>query len=436
MSTVVCGTDLSATSWPATQAAATLARLLGAQLELFHVVRIPAYLEPGFLTEDLVTDLRRAAEATLADHAARVKGDDLVVTTTARVGTLDELWFHVRDCGAAALVMGTHARTGPARFLLGSFAEQTLTVVSCPILIVPPHALGRLVTGEPLARPLSLLVGVDESPASDAALAWVSALRRRRSCEVGLLHLYQPAREHDRLGFPAPTAFEIDRQVVAVLTRELNEHVVPQLGEALPIRVRPNWGGEDDPLAWEAETDQVDLLVIGTSQTRRTSARATVRGSRVPVLCVPGHGVAHQGKEAPTFHTMLLIVDFTGPASFVSDACHQLLPRGGGVILMHVLPSADGILDGVDTDEIETCLLGLMPPADSDRYHAQTFVTAHRSHGEAIVKAIRRFAPDVVVMSAQPADAPGERSLSIEYLARNSPKPLVLLPASRLRSDA
>ena len=419
-----------------TQAAATLARLLGARLELFHVVTVPSFLGPDLLNEEVVTDLRQAADAMLTDHAARVKGDDLIVTTTLRVGTADELWYHARDCGAVALVIGTHARTGAVRFLLGSFAERTLTSVSCPILVVPPQALGRMVTGEPFTSPFSLLVGVDKSPASDAALAWVSALRRRRSCDVGLLHLYRPAAEHDRLGIPAPSDFEIDREVVAVLTRELNEHIVPQLGEALPIRVRPNWGGEDDPLAWEAETDQADLLVIGTSQTRRSSARATVRGSRVPVLCVPGRGVVSEGKAAPTFRSMLLVVDFTGPLNFVSDACHQLLPHGGGIFLVHVLPSADGILDGADTDEIETCLLGLVPAADADRYHAQTFVTAHRSRGEAIVKAIRRFAPDVVVMSAPPAGSPAELSVSIDYVARNSPKPLVLLPAARPRSDA
>ena len=273
MSTVVCGTDLSDGSLQVARAAAALAHLLDARLELFHVVAIPPFLGPDLLNEEVVADLRQSAEEGLANHAAQLRRHGLTVTTTVRVGTLDELWHHARDTGALALVIGTHARTGIARFVIGSFAERTLSTTACPVLIVPPHPVGRLVGDEPSKDPVRIVVGIDSSPASDAALAWTAALRQKRSCDVRLLHLFVPAREHERLGLDPPVPFEVDPELVAVLTRELNHHVVAQVGELLPLRMRPNWGGEEDPLAWEAATDDADLLIIGTSQTRRSSAR-------------------------------------------------------------------------------------------------------------------------------------------------------------------
>jgi nucleotide-binding universal stress UspA family protein len=435
MSTVVCGTDLSEGSLLVARAAAALAQLLDARLELFHVVAIPPLLPPDLLDEEVVTDLRQAAEGILAKQAALVGRHGLIVTTTARVGTLDEVWHHVRDIGAVALVIGTHARTGVARFVIGSFAEKTLTGMSCPVLIVPPHAVGRLVGEAQMPEPARLVVGVDTSPASDAALAWTGALRQRRPCDVRLVHLFVPAQEHERLGFEPPVPFEVDPELVTVLARELTKHVVAQLGETLPLRIRPNWGGEEDPLAWEAATDDADLLVIGTNQTRRSSARATVRGSQLPVLCVPRRAAAVTRPDAPVVSSLLLVVDFTGPVTPVATACRQLMPDGGNVVLMNVAPTSAAEDPATDTEELETILLGLMPQDQGEAYHARAHVTANRSTGEAVLKAISRFAPDLVAMAAPVRGAKGAWQ-TIEEVVRSSPKPVVLFPVPPSGGDA
>jgi len=435
MSTVVCGTDLSEGSLQVARAAAALAQLLDARLELFHVVAIPPFLGPDLLDEEVVTSLREAAEAILAKHAALVAREDLIVTTTARVGTLDEVWHHVRDIGALALVIGTHARTGVARFVIGSFAERTLTGMSCPVLIVPPHALGRLVDAPPMSEPPRVVVGVDTSPASDAALAWTGALRQRRPCDVRLVHLFVPAQEHERLGFQPPVPFEVEPELVTALARELNKHVLAQVGETLPLRIRPNWGGEDDPLAWEAATDDADLLVIGASQTRRSSARATVRGSRLPVLCVPRRAGALTRPDAPVVSSLLLVVDFTGPVTPVATACRQLMPDGGNVVLMNVPPMSAAEDPDTDVEELEAILLGLMPQDEGGAYHARAHVAANRSTGEAILKAISRFAPDLVAMSAPSRGAKGAWH-TLEEVVRSSPKPVVVFPVPPTAGDA
>jgi nucleotide-binding universal stress UspA family protein len=65
--------------------------------------------------------------------------------------------------------------------------------------------------------------------------------------------------------------------------------------------------------------------------------------------------------------------------------------------------------------------------------HSRAFVAAEASPGEAIVKAIRRFDPDVVVMASH-----GHTGLRravhgsvTEHVVRASPKPVLVVPAAR-----
>jgi hypothetical protein len=66
--------------------------------------------------------------------------------------------------------------------------------------------------------------------------------------------------------------FEVNAEVVEALARQLRPRIHARTGTDFALRIRPLWGGEDDPLAWEADTDDADLLVIGTSQARRSTA--------------------------------------------------------------------------------------------------------------------------------------------------------------------
>jgi hypothetical protein len=57
------------------------------------------------------------------------------------------------EVGCDLIVMGTHGRTGLARLLLGSVAEQVVRKAACPVITVkvpaaPPHP-----SGETLTRP-------------------------------------------------------------------------------------------------------------------------------------------------------------------------------------------------------------------------------------------------------------------------------------------
>lgn len=119
--------------------AASLARGLGADLRLFHVL-YPAY--PDVLdrvSPNLANgSARRNSEL---DMKALTKVDglrDLKCETEVRSGNVVE-----EICGAASqpdvdlLVASTHGRTGFRHMLIGSVTEQVVRYSSCPVLIVP-----------------------------------------------------------------------------------------------------------------------------------------------------------------------------------------------------------------------------------------------------------------------------------------------------------
>jgi nucleotide-binding universal stress UspA family protein len=54
---------------------------------------------------------------------------------------IDELIVETaREEGASYIVIGTHGRSGIARFMLGSVADRVVRTASCPVLTVRPRA--------------------------------------------------------------------------------------------------------------------------------------------------------------------------------------------------------------------------------------------------------------------------------------------------------
>jgi nucleotide-binding universal stress UspA family protein len=329
--------------------------------------------------------------------------------------------------------MGPHARGAAARAFLGSVADRTIRSAPCPTLVVPTEPLSRLARPKPFSGPLRLTVGVDLSLASDSALAWLREFGQRIPCELRLVHLYWPPREHELLGFGPRVAFEDESEVVEVLSRGLRAHLLAELGrEDVPLRVRPFWGDAENPLAWEAETDDADLLVVGTSRGKSSTAVATVRGARVPVLCIPARPAPARQPALPPIRTVLVTTDFSPLGDSAIPEAYRLLARGGGEVVLANVVEGGAIVDSGQQEKTESALRGLVPPrVDSEAIRTRTFVTGGASAGEAIVKAIRRFNPDVVVMASHGRSGVSRavRGSVTEHVARRSTKPLLVVPA-------
>ena len=142
---IIYATDLSPASLAAFPHAMHLALALGAELMIFHVLPAPVGVlmaDGGYVPQetwdDVYAGLRAQADAEL-DRLVKEAADSGVRVTTSIVdgGTADEQIIRAaRDLKAEMLVLGTHGRTGVARFFLGSVAARVVATAPCPVLTV------------------------------------------------------------------------------------------------------------------------------------------------------------------------------------------------------------------------------------------------------------------------------------------------------------
>jgi nucleotide-binding universal stress UspA family protein len=144
--TIVVPFDFSPHASRALERAHDLARQLGADVHLLHVVEPPSavYGYPGFTPvppSPMLLDMREVKQGAieaLRDLAARL--DPLPGKLACHV--IEGAQVAEAICGFAEanaadlLVMGTHGRTGLSRVFLGSVAERTLRGAPCPVLMV------------------------------------------------------------------------------------------------------------------------------------------------------------------------------------------------------------------------------------------------------------------------------------------------------------
>ncbi|MBI2160350.1 MAG: universal stress protein [Candidatus Rokubacteria bacterium] len=135
-------TDFSKASGAAFTRALELAKQQRAELRLVHVLTPPAVLlEDSFMTAktwaELTTAGRREAQRRLPPLLAKARTARVRATAAVVEGTpFEEIVREARRRRADLIVMGTHGRTGVARFFLGSVAARVLALARCPVLTV------------------------------------------------------------------------------------------------------------------------------------------------------------------------------------------------------------------------------------------------------------------------------------------------------------
>jgi nucleotide-binding universal stress UspA family protein len=127
--------------------AVLLARALGASLTLVHVDEVPPAITaivPGASVEGDLAAEQVASKMRMAEMVSALRGRDFdnvetIMLTAAAVAPA--LLDTSRSGRFDLIVMGTHARTGVSRLLLGSIAEEVLRHATCPVLTVhlPPE---------------------------------------------------------------------------------------------------------------------------------------------------------------------------------------------------------------------------------------------------------------------------------------------------------
>ncbi|HEU4532745.1 MAG TPA: universal stress protein, partial [Polyangiaceae bacterium] len=190
--TIVCGTDFSERARQAARAAAAIAARFGERLVLVHVAdESGAELSDGTPEQPLCGPLRQEATElrAIAPQVEEVLASGAVDVALAEAA---------RRYEARMLVVSSLGRRAPARWLIGSVAEQAAQAAPVPVLVARGGgAFEAWARGE---RRLRVLVGVDGSPAARAALDWIGELRRVGACDVTAAYVASPPEEHARLG--------------------------------------------------------------------------------------------------------------------------------------------------------------------------------------------------------------------------------------------
>jgi nucleotide-binding universal stress UspA family protein len=135
---IIVGMDFSTTSQRAARVAVELARPLGASVVLVHVLAPgPAYADPA----RIVPAVRPGIEARIRPFAEQLSSEGGVPVDWGVVDgdAARELATFAARWDGDLIVVGTRARTGLARALLGSVLERLLQVTPVPVLAIAPE---------------------------------------------------------------------------------------------------------------------------------------------------------------------------------------------------------------------------------------------------------------------------------------------------------
>jgi nucleotide-binding universal stress UspA family protein len=147
---ILVAIDGSDTAHQALDAALGLARSFNATVQPLYVVSVPvmcydvpmynpaatrdAMLEEGALVSAQAQEQMKAPPVRGAPRV--VETDDFTDVAHCIIACADEF-------NADLLVLGTHGRRGFQRLMLGSVAERTLRLATCPVLLVPSRDAAR-----------------------------------------------------------------------------------------------------------------------------------------------------------------------------------------------------------------------------------------------------------------------------------------------------
>lgn len=389
MSKVLFATDFSEAADRAVEVAAAWARREGARLSVVHVVDA----QP---TRERLAERREA----LAARIARSSAPDAEIDV--RVGDVATEVVHAA-AGAAAILVAP-----------GRTFEAVAALSTIPVLAVRPGL-------DAPDRPLRVLVGVDLSSASNAALHWAIGLRARGPCDITVAYEY-PEEEADRMhvdGVPSRTDVE------AALRAEIEKRAGT---DQIAIIIEPTATQPASRLA--ALAAAADLVVLGDRT--RTGLDRLFHGStahdllgRAPCSIALVPAAADSGSVVH-FRSVLVPMDFA-PASLAAlPYARGLAGAGGRLVLVHVCESGfDDPSDRTERhDAVRRRLAALVPSG-----HATLVVVDDPSAVAGVLAVAERYAVDAICVTAREATLSRSiRGSVADGVIARSRRPVLLVP--------
>jgi nucleotide-binding universal stress UspA family protein len=281
-------TDFSEPSEAALPFAAAIAREYGCKIYVLHVLT-PAmytYASPELIVET-ITAQEDAAEKDMLRLMAQLAGLPHETIVERGVAVWPSLEEALKQHDIDLIVLGTHGRTGAAKFLLGSVAEEIFRRSTVPVLTIGPSAHNGAHSG---ARFHRVLFATDFTLESLAAAPYAISLAQENEAELLLLNVIHERERQDGTAREASS--------VANAMYNLGE-LVPKNAEmwCKPETV-VHYGAPAESILELAKERGADLIVLGVrdaakrmgaaTHLERTTAHRVVAHAHCPVLTVRG----------------------------------------------------------------------------------------------------------------------------------------------------
>ncbi len=293
---IVVATDYSTSAMMALNYACAIANRFGAELHVLHVMEkpLPLVVPQGVSVDpqECLPGLIRNATIFLGERTKHLQLEPTAqVVRAIRVGSpSEEIKKYATERDADLIVLGTRGSHGLSRLIMGSVAEKTVRLATCPVLTTH-YSQGQEEGGSPV-NIRTILVATDFSPASNRARDLALSLSTKFGAELHLLNVVA-----ESLPLPDPDGMWIQPDYdipmrIEEASRKLAENVaVFEVESRRPIRQTVMVGYPIDVIERYAADQKVDLIVVGTQGHRGLAhfllgsvAEKIVRLATCPVL--------------------------------------------------------------------------------------------------------------------------------------------------------
>lgn len=151
MKKVLIALDYDPTAQKVAEVGFSLAKTMGAEVTLLHVISDPVYyssteyspimgftgyMDMGPLVLDSVDGLKRASQHFL-DKSKQHLGDKTIQTQVKEGDFAESILKTAKDLQVDIIVMGSHSRKWLEKIVIGSVTEKVLNHTSIPLFIIP-----------------------------------------------------------------------------------------------------------------------------------------------------------------------------------------------------------------------------------------------------------------------------------------------------------
>lgn len=314
---IVVPLDKAEPASAALSTARALAARTGAALALLHVI------DRRYPSTDLADEQRQIARQWLREEASALPHDAATAIVAVRDGNpAEEIRIYADEIEADLICMATHARAGIGRIVLGSVAERVVQEARLPVLLV------RQEVATPDIPPgASVVVPLDGSPRSEAALPYAVALAQRLGAPLTLVRVWDATMPT----IVGPYALPMDQQLFEEMEEATEESVATYLAT---IAAR---------LAGDIAARTVSLRGNAAEQ-----LGAYLRNERPGLVVMGTHGRGGVPRWVMGSVAMALVRAAASPVVLIGDACArtiaieqatalagthepQMFPGGGGL---------------------------------------------------------------------------------------------------------